>query len=329
MGRVNLSLRRGPVGCTRLSLVLMSSPGSSSAVATVDAVVVSYRSSDTLRACVEPLIAIDGVSVTVVDNDSPDDSLATIAGLPVATIRSERNGGFAYGCNRGAEAGGAPYVLLLNPDAQIDASAMATLVRVLDRNPLVAAVGPRIVGDCGELKLTQRSFPRLRSTWAQALFLHRLAPQARWADEVIRDPAAYEAAGSPDWLSGACLLVRRSALEAVGGLDERFFLYCEDIDLCRRLRAAGGELRYEPAALVRHTGGVSAPRGTTLPVYARSRVLYARKHYRRAAVPLEVLGVAVGEATHAIASFRRPSLLRGHAAAVRAALRPSAATGTG
>lgn len=290
-------------------------------------VVVSYCSEQTLRACVEPLCGLAGVTVTVVDNDSPDGSVASISGLPLQIIRSRRNGGFAYGCNLGAAAGSAPYVLLLNPDAEIDGEALATLASVLDREPAVAAVGPRILGDDGALTLSQRSFPRLRSTWSQALFLHRLAPHALWSDEVIRDPAAYASPGSPEWLSGACLLVRRSALTAIGGLDERFFLYCEDIDLCRRLKQAGHELRYHPAATVRHRGGASAPRGSTLPIYARSRVLYARAHYRPVAVPLEVLGVVVGEATHAIASIRRRALARGHAAAIRAALWPSAATG--
>jgi N-acetylglucosaminyl-diphospho-decaprenol L-rhamnosyltransferase len=275
---------------------------------------------------VEPLCRVDGVAVTVVDNASPDDAAETIADLPVQVIRSPRNGGFAYGCNLGASRGSAPHVLLLNPDAQIDGGALAKLVRVLDDEPRVAAAGPRIVGDGGELMLSQRSFPRLRSTWSQALFLHRLAPHAIWADEVIRNPAAYAKPASPEWLSGACLLVRRSALAEIGGLDERFFLYCEDIDLCRRLREAGHELRFEPAATVRHRGGASAPRETTLPIYARSRVLYARKHYAPLAVPLEVLGVMVGEATHLLTSITRPALARGHAAAIRAALQPSAAT---
>jgi GT2 family glycosyltransferase len=292
-------------------------------VTAVDAVVVSYRSRDTLRACVEPLCSIPGVTVTVVDNDSPDDALATIADLPIRVIESGRNGGFAFGCNLGSAGGSAPYVLLLNPDAQIDADAVATLVAALEADPGLGLAGPRILDEDGSLMRTQRSFPRLRSTWAQALFLHRLARRARWTDEVIWDQAAYDEPGSPDWLSGACMLIRRSALEEVGGLDERFFLYCEDIDLCRQLRAAGHGLRYEPAATVHHRGGHSAPRSSTLAIYAASRVLYARKHYRRAAVPLEVLGIALGEATHTLTSIRRPALARGHAAAMRAALTPA------
>ena len=306
----------------------MGSSGANVAARGVDAVVVSYRSRETLRACVAPLCDLDSVNVIVVDNDSPDDTLETIADLPLDAIRSPRNGGFAYGCNRGAAAGSAPYVLLINPDAEISAAAIETLVRALESDPLLAAVGPCIRGEDGALKRTQRRFPRLRSTWSQAFFLHRLAPRAPWTDEVIWDPEAYIRPGAPEWLSGACLLIRRSALEKVGGLDERFFLYCEDIDLCRRLRQAGYELRFDPAATVYHQGGASAPRGSTLPIYARSRVLYARKHYGRAARSLEIMGVVAGEATHAVTSMTRPAVFRGHAAAIRAALRPAPVPGS-
>jgi N-acetylglucosaminyl-diphospho-decaprenol L-rhamnosyltransferase len=290
--------------------------------ARVDAVVVSYNSRDTLRACVEPLSRIPGVAVTVVDNDSPDDALATIADLAVQVVRSGRNGGFSFGCNLGIARGAAPYVLLLNPDAQIDAASLDALCAVLDREPRAAVAGPRTVGDDGSLHHTQRNYPRVRSSWAQALFLHRVFKRARWADEVIWDDAVYERPGAPEWLSGSCLLVRRSALAAIGGMDERFFLYCEDVDLCHRLRDAGHEVRYEPAAVVRHVGGASAERGTTLPIYARSRVLYARKYYRRPLVAVERVGVAVGEFTHAAVSMPRPAKARAHVLALRAVLRP-------
>lgn len=289
----------------------------------VDVVVVSYNSADTLRACVEPLSLLPGVTVTVVDNDSSDDSLGTVADLPVHAFGSGRNGGFSFGCNLGVAHGTAPYVLLLNPDARIEAATLATLVRALDDDPSLGVVGPRILDDDGVVARTQRNFPRLRSTWAQALFLHRISPNARWADEVIWDPRAYERPGEPEWLSGACLLVRRDALERIGGMDERFFLYCEDIDLCRRLGGAGYRVGYEPGAIAQHEGGASAPRTTTHAIYARSRVTYARKHYRRPLVPLERLGIALGEVTHAVAAVRRPAKARGHVAALRAVLAPA------
>jgi len=290
----------------------------------VDVVVVSYRSQATLRACVAPLAALPKTSVVVVDN-AGDDLASTLDGLPVEIVRAPRNGGFAYGCNLGAARGDAPHVLLLNPDARIGAADLAALVRALERDPGHALVAPRIVDGTGALAYSQRSFPRLRSTWAQALFLHRLAPRARWSDELVRDPAAYGRPGTPEWVSGACMLVRRDALARVGGLDEGYFLYCEDIDLCLRLRRAGFTVGYEPAACAVHAEGASAPSGRLLPVYARSRIRFARLHTGSAAAALERLGVATGAATHVVASLGRPALARGHAAALRAALTPRAA----
>jgi GT2 family glycosyltransferase len=105
--------------------------------------------------------------------------------------------------------------------------------------------------------------------------------------------------------------------------DERFFLYCEDTDLCLRLWRAGHVVRFEPAAEVHHVGGASSGAGETQWIAARSRVLYARKHLDPSRARLEALGVALGEATHVVTAARRPASRRGHAAALRAALRPA------
>jgi GT2 family glycosyltransferase len=286
----------------------------------VHAVIVSYRSADTLRGCVEPLTRISRVRVTVVDNDSPDDSLETIADLDVETIRSPRNGGFSYGCNLGAAGAVAPYLLFLNPDARMEPEALEALLDDLRANPAAALAGPLILEPGDELAFSRRRFPRQSTTYAQALFLHRLWPQAAWTDELIRDDAAYARAGTSDWVSGACMLVRREVFEAIGGFDERFFLYCEDTDLCRRIWDAGHEVRFVPGAVVRHVGGHSSGAGETQPILARSRVLYARKHDGAGAARLQAAGIALGEATHALAALKRPRSRRGHVAALRTVL---------
>jgi GT2 family glycosyltransferase len=288
--------------------------------ARVDAVIVAYNSAGTLRGCVEHLLRCERAAVTVVDNASPDDSIDTVIDLPVQIVRADRNGGFAAGCNLGIAAGSAPYVLLLNPDARIGRSDLNGLVDVLDHEREVGLAAPRILEEDGSLAFSQRRFPMLRSTFAQALFLHRLWPYASWTDELIRDADAYERPGSPDWVSGACMLIRREALDAVDGLDEDFFLYCEDIDLCARLRAAGWSVRFEPSASAHHRGGASRAREELFPVYARNRVLYARKHSRRVTVPLQAFGVALGHATHAVTSLARPRVAYGHLRAFAAIL---------
>jgi N-acetylglucosaminyl-diphospho-decaprenol L-rhamnosyltransferase len=283
-------------------------------------IVVSYRSAATLRGCVEPLGHMPGVRTIVVDNASPDDSVATIADLPLEVVRSGRNGGFSYGCNLGAARGDAPFLLFLNPDARIDPTALSRMLSVLRSDAAAALVGPRIVSDNGELAWSMRRFPRHRSTFAQALFAHRVLPRAAWTDELIRDGAAYDAPATPEWLSGACMLVRRAAFEQVGGFDERFFLYCEDTDLCRRIWDAGHSVRYVPDAQVWHIGGASSEAGETQPIAARSRVIYARKHMGPAHARLQAAGVALGEATRAVAKLRRPAPRRRHIEALRAAI---------
>ncbi|WP_445149202.1 glycosyltransferase family 2 protein [Baekduia sp. Peel2402] len=289
----------------------------------IDAVVVSYNSRDTLRAAVEPLLALPGVDVTVVDNASSDGSLESIADLDVRALESGRNGGFGFGCNLGAAAGDAEYVLFINPDARISADDLARLSAVLDSSPSVGLVGPQLREEDGALIPSMRRYQRLGSTWATALFLHRFVRRAAWANEIIHEESAYSAPASPEWLSGACMLVRRSVFEALGGFDERFFLYCEDMDLCRRVWASGSEVRYEPAATARHEGGHSAPRTSLFAILAESRTAFARKHSGIAIAMLTRLGLAVHAATHALvaSAARRPAHRQGNVAALRAVVR--------
>ena len=294
---------------------------------TVEVVVVAYNSRDTLRACVEPLTRLPWVDVTVVDNASPDDSARVVEDLSVRIIRSPQNGGFAYGCNLGIAGGSAEFVLLLNPDAQIDASSLAVLGDALRADPSLAGVGPRIVDGAGTMRFTQRRFPRLRSTYAQGLFLHRAAPLAAWTDDAIRDPGAYERRGTPEWISGCCVLLRREAVASVAGLDEGFFLYMEETDLFKRLATAGWRAGFEPHATARHDGHGSACGNATEPVRAASRVRYARKHHGRVVAAFEGAGLALGALTHAAAWVHRPARARGHIAAARAALRAVRSTG--
>src|SRR6516165_1869585 len=205
----------------------------------VDVVIVSYNSAKTLRSVVEPLAGEADLSVTVVDNASADHSVDSISGLRATVLRLAANFGFAHGCNRGSEAGSAPFVLFLNPDCRIDPTSVRKLAAVFQQDSSVGLVAPLLVDGTGELDFSQRRFPCLRSTFAQALFLHRCFPQSTWVDEAVRDPDAYRRQRSVDWVSGACVLVRRSALERIGGWNENFFLYGEDIDLCARLASFG------------------------------------------------------------------------------------------
>jgi N-acetylglucosaminyl-diphospho-decaprenol L-rhamnosyltransferase len=296
--------------------------GTVAAVPDVDVVIVSYNSAGELRRCVDPLTRQPDIHVIVVDSASSDASLDTIADLRVASVPLTANRGFAHGCNAGWRIGVSPYVLFLNPDAAIDGDSVRRLVAVAEQDATVGIVAPRIVEPDGTLDFSQRRFPRLRTTYAQALFLHRLFPRADWSDEVIRDAGCYERRASPDWASGACLLMPRPLLERLNGLDDGFFLYCEDLDLCRRVRGEGLDVRFEPAAVAVHEGGQSAPRTALIPVLAASRVRYASKHLSPARAVAERLGIALGAVTHTVVTRGGAAARRGNLRALRRALSP-------
>lgn len=322
-GRGQVSAMKAPLpgaapGATGASAWTRASPVGP---ATVDVVVVAYNSRDTLRVCVEPMARVPWVDVTLVDNMCPENSFRVAEDLSVRIVRSPRNGGFAYGCNLGMAYGSADFVLLLNPDAEIDAASLAELVDALRADPSLGGVGPRTVDDAGNVIFTQRRFPRLRFTYAQGLFLHRAAPGAAWGDDAIRDPNAYERPGTPEWISGCCVLLRRDAVASVGGLDEGFFLYSEETDLFKRLATAGWRAGFEPRATARHIGYQSADRNTTAPIRAVSRVRYARKHHGRLVAALEASGVALGSLVRAAVWIRYTARARGNLLAARAALR--------
>ena len=251
------SLWRRPAGVP--STPWSPPPDNHQASPEVDAIVVSYRSAATLRGCVEPLARHRGRA-----GDRRGQRLAGRQSsrrsptCRVELVRSERNGGFSYGCNLGAARGRAPYLLFLNPDARIGAdgrSSRCCRCSGTTRARRWSARGSSTTtasspGACGASPATARRSRRRSSRIA-------CCRSAAWTDELIRDPAVYDAPGTPDWLSGACMLVRRTAFEEVGGFDEGFFLYCEDTDLCRRLWDAGHVIRYVPDARCRaHRRGI-------------------------------------------------------------------------
>jgi len=287
-------------------------------VSSVDVVVVSYNSRAHLRRCVEPLAGAGGIRVLVVDNASLDDSLEAVDDLPLRAFRMADNRGFAAGCNAGWRAANGDHVLFLNPDAVIEPEAVASLARVLEEDPAAGAVAPRIVHEDGALHWSQRRFPTLRSLFAQALYLHRIFPRGGWTDELIRDEDAYAQPGAPDWVSGACVLVRRTVLDRLDGLDEGFFMYWEDTDLCRRIRDLGLEVRFEPSATAVHVGGASTPAGRMIPVLAASRLRYTRKHHGRVRAAVERVGIALEAITHALVARGGAETRAGHLRTLRA-----------
>ena len=222
--------------------------------------------------------------IIVVDNASSDGSADAARRWPrVQVIDAGSNLGFAAGNNLGIRAGSGTNLLLLNSDTIVPPGAIDGLLAQFDRHPDVAVAGPRLVDAEGRAEL---SFGRM------------VRPLAQLKMHVARGDAETLARGEqyPDWVSGACLLVRRADAEAVGLLDQRYFMYLEDVDFCAAVRARGRRILFTPEVTVTHLRGRSAPsRAATRQVHHRSLLAFYEKHHPRW-VPLLRLYLALRRA---------------------------------
>ena len=276
--------------------------------APVTVAVVSWNTRDLLLRCLrslEPDVEAGRAEVWVVDNGSKDDTVAFVRErFPwVQLLASPVNGGYSYGNNlvlrQWAPFGpGRPprFVLLLNPDTEIAPESLLLLMEYLDRHPQVGVVGPKLLREDGSLDLAcRRSFPTPGVAAYRMLGLSRLFPNSpRFAryNLTYRDP---DELMEVDAINGACMLVRWEAIAAAGLLDERFFLYGEDLDWLLRMKEAGFTTVYNPAAVVFHRKRASmgkAPWRSTYEFY-RAMALFHGKHYARSA-PMWLNGLIAG-----------------------------------
>jgi GT2 family glycosyltransferase len=241
----------------------------------VSVIIVSFNTAADLARCLESLHASPPSTpheIIVVDNASTDGSRDSVARWPaVRLIDAGANVGFSRANNIGIRASRGERVLLLNSDTIVPAGAIDRLVAALDSDATVAVVGPRLVDGAGRAEL---SFGRMMSPLNE-LRQKRLARDAHAVEQLTRQRQY------PDWVSGACLLVRRADADAVGGLDERFFMYTEDVDFCASIRARGRRILFEPGVEVVHLRGRSAAtaRAATDAGYRRSRIAFYEKHH--------------------------------------------------
>ena len=254
----------------------------------VSAILVNYNAGSELANALESIKADCSQTSwesVVVDNASTDGSADVVATFPKSTlIRNAANVGFGRGINQAVAVSRAPLLLFINPDCRLVPGAIAALRFVLEAEPSCAIVGPRILDPDGSVQGSARGDPDMLTglfgrTGALRVLLPFL-PVAR--RNVVVEEAVRAGDGSVvvDWVSGACMLVRRDAFLAAGGFDERFFLYWEDADLCRRLRNLGFDIRYVPGATAVHQVGRSSrtARRSSIHAFHASAYLYYATH---------------------------------------------------
>ena len=250
----------------------------------IDVVIVAYRSRELLRRCLESLDSYPPgfLRVVVVDNDSRDGTVELVrSAFPhVRLLESGANVGFARATNAGIRDGHAPFVLALNPDTHVPPGVLEPLLEVFGEHPEVGICGCRLVREDGSFDhAAKRSFPTVAGAAGHFLWVGRLPRSPR---RLAQYRAPDVLAGPVDAVNGAFMLMRRSALDAVGLFDEAFWMYMEDLDLCYRLQEAGWTTWYEPSVVISHVkGGSSGPVRSPRLNYAFHYGMYRfyRKHY--------------------------------------------------
>jgi N-acetylglucosaminyl-diphospho-decaprenol L-rhamnosyltransferase len=299
----NVTPERGAVG---------GSVGSS-----VDVVIVTHRSADVIEACLTSIVnsansansADDATviaSITVVDSaDRGVTSQAEATRLTEAAVTKWNeaearrvtatfvslgiNVGFGAAANRGAAHGRAPFLAILNPDIEMHDDCLSLLIARLQPHTSLAAVGPTVLDPSGAVYPSARSFPNLIDAAGHA-FVGTLTPNNRWTRRYIGDPA------HPDWISGTAILARRSAFDAVGGFDESYFMYVEDVDLCWRWARQGMKVGRVAEARLTHLIGASSSTAPVAMVIAHHRSLWrfacrSTRGFQRFALPLVFVGL--------------------------------------
>lgn len=260
--------------------------------------IVNWNTKDALADCLQALpeaVASVPSETIVVDNGSSDGSPEMVrAQFPwVRLIENEENVGFVRATNQAIAASRGTYLLLLNSDTIAPPGSLARMVSFMKHHPDAGAVAPKLVNPDGSFQASYARFPTLVSESLSAFGLNRRL----WGPYHPSPPPRPDEAPHPvDWAPGACLLFRRSVIEAVGPLDEEFWMYSEDTDLCYRIHRAGWKVYYLPEVEIVHLGGASSRqcRPESVACLYGSKVRFFRKHY--GPMPAVLLGVAVAAA---------------------------------
>ncbi len=254
-------------------------------------VIVHYKSPEPLFECLRSLaVATSGLATetVVVDNEAgPGTPTALSTRLArefpaVHLIANADNVGYARAVNQGLAATHAPHVLVMNPDCELRPGAVRALLAHLEGHRRTAIAGPKILNPDGSLEYSARAFPdHLTFLFNRYSLLTRMFPRNPFSRRYLLTDWDHASVRDVDWLSGACLLVRRAAIAEVGGMDERFFMFNEDVDWCRRMKLGGWQVTYVPDAVVVHHVGASRRKVAARVIVARhlGMIHYFHKHH--------------------------------------------------
>lgn len=269
------------------------------ASATLAVVIVNFNAGGYLGRCLDSLERRRGdveTEILVIDNASSDGSqAAALHRSGVRLVENDRNRYLSPAWNQGAAATEAPYLLFLNPDTEWWSGTLADLVRIAQTHPSAGIVGPKILGPDGAVYPSGRRFPSVMDATVHA-FVSPFTRRTRFTRRYEMEGWDRTTEREVDWVSGCCMLIPREAFDQVGGFDEGFPLYAEELDIASRLRDVGRGVLFTPEVEVVHEVGVSTPRARWVAVmHSNSVFRYYRKHrasgWRRLTLPLAWLAL--------------------------------------
>lgn len=223
----------------------------------VSAIVLNYRSPQLTVRCVQSLLKqslIQQMEIIVVDNHSEDDSIGVLrnrlSAFPeVRLVETAKNIGYGKGNTKGASLAQGEYVLIINPDNELQHDGVEQLAQRMEEQPTIGIIAPKLLHPDGTVRESFRTFPTLLDVIVKRTFLRQLFPERM--RRFLHEDKEYTESTDVDWVVGACFLIRRADFDLLGGFDPRFFLFFEDTDLCRRMWKTGKRVVYEPGVTAR------------------------------------------------------------------------------
>jgi len=225
------------------------------------------------------------LEIIVVDNASGDGSTGLIrAGFPgVKIISNSRNLGYAKACNQGIKEAKGRYVFILNPDTELSGGSLEEVVRFMDENLHIGILGPKLLDKNGKTEFSCRAFPSYSAAFfSRHSLLTRMFPRGKYANRYLKTNCPHDVIQEVDWVSGAAMVISKDCLSRIGSFDEEFFMYCEDVDICRRAKMQGWQVFYYPPLALTHIIGGSIKYTSPLAVFRHHASMwrYFKKHCR-------------------------------------------------
>jgi len=258
-------------------------------------IILNHNSGDLLKSCIESVFADDipfSFEVIIPDNASTDNSLEKVKeqwGSRLHIINNPRNAGFAYGSNIGIQFASGEYICLLNPDIIVHKGTFKNLIEFMDAHPQVGFAGPKVMNSDGTIQLSaRRSIPSPFDAISRALLLSKLFPKSKTFAKynlTYSDPNMNQ---QVDASTGCCIFGRRSMIDSIGLLDEKFFLYCEDVDWFLRAKNAGWQTYYVATASIDHLHSYSEQfrKYRSVADFHHSMIYFYKKHYAEKYLPV-------------------------------------------